>query len=199
MDNVKFIDARKKLGQNSMKEFVNCNSDDAIVTMYIEPQELIFEKTIKNMKQFFEDEEIEKVIDNDDCIISFVSDSAVLQIIGLDYRWWIAVVRKTKRARLKRLFDFDDKIIEEKQNKKVKQVESYTCFCGTVIDGKIDNIASFDGQKKDLINFVNKEYQIRMIKSFFKAKVVYCLNSDENDIGNWKSYEDLLKEGVFVQ
>lgn len=194
------IDASKKLGQNSMREFVRDQSDDTLVTMFIEPQEVMFEKPISHMRKFFEDELIESVVDNDECVISFITDTKLLRIVGLDYRWWIAVVRNKKYRRLDRLFatESNDKI-EIKQEKQSK-IETHMCkVANATEDGYLDDVAEFIGNMKDMIAFINKEYQIRQIRSFFKAKVMYCIDEDETNAESWHSYEDLVERGVFVK
>ena len=199
MDETIIIDAKHKLGYKAMNEFMAGQDPNTTVTMYIDSSEKIFERPIRNMRLFFEDQKVEEQVTSDDCVISFITDTRVLEIIGLDFTWWIAMVRGKKYRRLDNLFNAPEK------KEKVENVgqEIYKCACGIKRNSVVTDIEKFEGTKKDMIVFVNKIFAKMQIKSMFKANVVFCVNykydDDLNDANNWFTMYELCNKGVFKQ
>lgn len=211
MDTI-LIDAKKAFKRWHLQQFEENQTDDVNVVMYIEPTQVIFERPLKDMRKFFEDEEVEKNVPDDNCVISFITETKVLQILGIDFNWWIAVVRNKKYRRLDRLFSKEK--IEEQQTQETSERQKkeknivvdemiYKCACGIKKDNEVVDIEKFEGTKKDMICFVNRLFQKNQIRSMFKAVVVFCINykfdSDLNDINNWFTLNELYDKGVFVK
>lgn len=208
MDNVIVIDAKKRLGPNSIQKFKENQSDDTNVVMYIEDTEMFFERPLKEMRSFFEDESVEQAVLNDDCVISFITDEKILTILGLDFNWWIAVVRNKKYRRLDKLFG--EQVVEKEQKKERQKKEKidafqslYKCACANLDNGVLKDIETFEGSYKDMIIFINKANAMKLMRSFFKASVVFCINYSEDkdleNVDNWFTVEELKEKGVFVQ
>lgn len=195
MAEIVYIDARHKLGPNAIQQFKSEQSDDALVTMFIEDNEFMCEKSLSNLRQFFEDEEVESMVPDDKCVIHFMTDMKVLTIIGLDYNWWIAPIRGKKYGRLKRLFDDEVQPIVEKEQKprQSRQVETHKCVVAKPGGENLGVIEEFEGKMKDLINFVNKHRQLDLLKTFFKSDLQYSF-----DDGPFKTFEQHTADGTFV-
>lgn len=194
MDEI-FIDAKKRLGPNAIEQFRNGQADDTIVTMFVDTTQSIFEKPMKDFREFFEEDEIEQAVPDNDCVISFMTETKVLQILGLDYLWWIAVVRNKKRRRLEKLFGTEEKKEpQEKQEKKSFVANTINCRCATIANDELVDITVFDGNHKDCVSFVNKEYQMRQLRSRFQAKIIFSI-----DCGEWLTFEKLVEKGVFTK
>ena len=199
MDETIIIDAKHKLGYKAMNEFMSGQDPNTTVTMYIDSSEKIFERPIRNMRLFFEDQKVEEQVTSDDCVISFITDTRVLEIIGLDFTWWIAMVRGKKYRRLDKLFNAQEK----KEKVESAGPETYKCACGIKRNSVVTDIEKFEGTQKDMIAFVNKIFAKIQIKSMFKANVVFCVNykydDDLNDANNWFTMHELCNKGVFKQ
>ena len=132
-------------------------------------------------------------------VISFITDTRLLEIAADDFLWWTAIVRGVKYKRLDKLFNDTEKkdVIES-----VKP-EIYKVACGIKKDSVVTNIEKFEGCKKDTIAFVNKIFAKMQIKSMFKANIVFCVNykydDDLNDANNWLTMYELCDKGVFVK
>lgn len=197
MDETIIIDAKHKLGYKAMSEFMSGQDPNTTVTMYIDSSEKIFERPIRNMRLFFEDQKVEEQVTSDDCVISFITDTRVLEIIGLDFTWWIAMVRGKKYRRLDKLFNAPEK----KEKVESAGQEIYKCACGIKRNSVVTDIEKFEGTQKDMVAFVNKIFAKIQIKSMFKANVVFCVNykydDDLNDANNWFTMHELCNKGVF--
>lgn len=211
MDTI-LIDAKKALKPWHIQQFKENQADDVNVVMYIEHTQAIFERPLKDMRKFFEDEEVEKNVSDDNCVISFMTDAKVLQILGIDYNWWIAVIRGKKYRRLEKLFpdacseepikNQSENLIKPPQERKTskKRNDSQTifkCACGIKNGEQIEDIETFEGTYKETIAFINRQNQIRQIRSFFKAEIVFCVNCDASE-KNWFTVNELIEKGVFV-
>lgn len=200
----KLIDATKALNANAINEFKANHDDNAIVTMYIDGSEYVFEETLTNMRKFFENEDIEKLITND-CVIYFMykhTDDIILKIAGIDYTWWIAPYRKKKYGRLKILFNDEiNETIKETKQKIIKVDNLHKCMIVKPKDDELQIVATFEGKMKDLLIFVNKQRQLDLLKTFFKSDLLFAFDYQDDitlDKSNFKSYEELVNEGVFV-
>lgn len=76
----------------------------------------------------------------------------------------------------------------------------YRIAVGNLIDNKVENIKEFEGNKKELILFMNKEYSKRFLANFRKDNVVFNLvyqNKNELlDINNWASLDELKELNI---
>lgn len=204
----KFIDAKKKLQPPHIKEFISGQPNDITVSMYIEPCQKIFEKKLCDLRKFFEDAEIAKDVQSNNDVISFLTDDAVLQILGADYRYWTATYRRKLFGRLDILFD--EKSTENSEKKETtskKRVidngEIYKSAYGIKTDDAILDVKTFEGTHKQTVEFLNKAYQTIKIRSMFKSTVVFCINySNDEELQNrenWFTLNELYGKGVFVR
>lgn len=198
MDTI-LIDAKKTFTTKHLSSFTNNLTNDTIVTMYIEPTQVLFEETLVNLKTLFKDEKVEQCM-TDDCVVSLIASNKVLQFYGSDFLWWIDTVRGKKYKRLDRLFNTET-VKSEKKN--VQQTtKTHKCACAIKENNNVTDIETFEGSIKDVCNFVNHQYQYRQIRSFFKSTIVFCVNyiddTELNNIDNWFTYDELVNKGVFV-
>lgn len=197
MDETTIIDAKRKLSYKFIQKFMTGQDPNTTVTMYIDSSEKIFERPLKNMRLFFEDQKAEEQITSECCVISFITDTRVLEIAADDFFWWTAMVRGVKYRRLDKLFNTEEK------KEKVENVgpEIYKVACGIKKDSVVTDIEKFEGNKKDVTAFVNKIFAKMQIKSMFKANIVFCVNykydSDLDDADNWFTMYELCNKGVF--
>ena len=193
------IDAKRKLNYKFMQKFILGQDPNATVTMYIDSSEKIFERPLKNIRLFFEDQKVEEQVTSDDCVISLITDIRVLEFTGFDFNWWIAMIRGKKYHRLDRLFNAPEK----KEKIDDEKPEVYKVACGIKKDSVVTEIEKFEGNKKDTTAFVNKIFAKMQIRSMFKANVVFCVNykydDDLNDANNWLTMHELCDKGVFKQ
>lgn len=80
--------------------------------------------------------------------------------------------------------------------KKLNIDKDLIVYCGIFENDHIENIVSFKGSKKEVIEFINKNYQRNEVICFFQNKTRFCFNHNINDINNWKSIDQLLKEDI---
>lgn len=202
----KLIDGKKKLKPTHIDEFKQGLNDDTVITMYIDQLDVFFQKKLKDMQDFFKDESIEANVQSDECVITFLGESNALEILGIDYKWWIAPVRGKKYARLNKLFnleqDFSQKV--DKADKPAKQSNIiYKCACGIKKDNVVTDIEKFEGTQKEMTAFVNKLFARNQVRTFFRGVIVFCVNykyeSDLDDINNWFTLSELSDKGVFVK
>ena len=199
MDETTVIDAKHKLSYKFIQQFMAGQDPNTTVTMYIDSSEKIFERPIRNMRLFFEDQKAEEQITSECCVISFITDTRVLEIAADDFFWWTAIVRGVKYKRLDKLFNN----VEKKDVIESVKPEIYKVACGIKKDSVVTEIEKFEGNKKDTTAFVNKIFAKMQIKSMFKANVVFCVNykydDDLNDANNWLTMYELCDKGVFKQ
>lgn len=196
----KIIDATRALGPQSIREFKENHKDDAEVVMYVEEYNKLFTKTLSDLRQFFEDDEIHSAIVSDKCVIYFMfsEDDTMLKFCGFDYKWWTSPYRKKPLGRLKMLFDDNVESTKDDTSKKVKtktiKVESlYKCEIVKPLHDDLEVVDKFEGKLKDMISFINKNRQLDLLRTFFKSDILYSINDSE-----FKTYEKLVEEGVFV-
>lgn len=81
-----------------------------------------------------------------------------------------------------------------------KNEQLYRIAIGNLINDKIENIKEFEGNKKELILFMNKEYSKRFLANFREDNVVFNFvyqNKNELlDINNWASLDELKELGI---
>ena len=197
MDETTIIDAKHKLSYKFIQKFMAEQDPNTTVTMYIDSSEKIFERPLKNMRLFFEDQKAEEQITSECCVISFITDTRVLEIAADDFLWWTAIVRGVKYKRLDKLFND----VEKKDIIESAKPEIYKVACGIKKDSVVTDIEKFEGSKKDTTAFVNKIFAKMQIKSMFKANIVFCVNykydDDLNDANNWFTMYELCDKGVF--
>lgn len=74
--------------------------------------------------------------------------------------------------------------------------KDYIVYSGIFNNGKIENILSFKGNKKEVLEFMNKNYQKNEVICYFENKTVFCFEEDINNINNWKTVTQLIEEDI---
>lgn len=197
-----FIDGKKCLNANSIKAFIENENTNNIVQMFIEDTAFLLERPLKDLRSFFEDENVENAITNDDVVISFILNDKILQILGIDYRWWIAPYRRKKYGRLNQLFDTN--VVKQEKSKQSNR-QMICCATAIIENNVVSDIKEYEDEPKNLIPILNKEYTKNVLQTRFKPTLKFCFNYKAGDNGldiydaaNYKSFEELVNEGVFV-
>lgn len=191
------IDAMKKLKPEHIKTMIDTIPNGNTVDILI-GNDFSVSMPIENiLKDFFMNEEIEKVVNdkNDNTEIDFVSGDFVLQIACIDYKWWIAPVRNKKYARLSKLFSTEIETKTDKSKSKAKNDTTIDVVIGIMdANNNVVDIKQMTDKRNAVIDFINAEYSKRLLKSRFTAKIVFSINGS-----SFKTMEELLDEGVFVK
>lgn len=84
----------------------------------------------------------------------------------------------------------------KKSNSEDLKNKEHIVYSGILEDGKIDNKLSFKGTNKEIVEFMNRNYQKNEIICYFTNKSVFCIDSDPNQIENWKTLNQLIEEDI---
>ena len=144
--------------------------------------------------------------------IEIVAASATMLILGEDVLWWTKTQRKFNQ-----LFALTQEQREADRNQSAKlglhketiqrrasiDNSTYKLAVGIRKDNSIVDIEAFEGNQKQMKDFVNKMFQRNHLRSFGRCMTVFCVNykfdDDLNDINNWKTMQELVDEGVFTK
>lgn len=202
---MKVIDAKKKLTALSIKEFKANQSDDTFVAVFSEKTNAEFSTTLGQLEDFFKREDVEQAfVDNDD-VIFFSTEETTLEILGVDYKYFIATVRGIKYRRLDKLFhsidDLDlninteiDKIEKQPTQKTQKSTKTIKIICQTI--DKNNNIVDskvIEDTKSRVVDEVNKYHKLALLRSKFENIVKFSLDDGQT----FKTFDELVSEGVF--
>ena len=186
------IDGKRKLKPEQITEFKNSLSDDGIVNVLFDATGTIVDCKKNTLIDIFKNEELEKLIQSDDEVITFIGADIALEILGIDFRWWIAPVRNTKYARLKKLFSLETPV--QRTKRETEQVIVNVQIGKRKEDGTIEPIDFFNGPKRDAISFINKHYAINELRTFFDNSTMITINDS-----GWKTMQELIDGGIFEQ
>lgn len=83
----------------------------------------------------------------------------------------------------------------------VRNKNIYNIGCATLVNGKLYNITTFSGNKKEIIEYINKEVKRRLISDYFNNEPVFNLTYDENDndrlnLEYWYTISQLIEMGA---
>ncbi len=215
------IDARRKVNYDTLHEFINkhTNKNSEVEVIFDGDDEPCYKTTVENiqnvwMEQSLEDKVNEKGETVDVTLLS--SEDIAYVMIGLDITWWRASYRRKPLGRLLQLFvpPVDAvKRTEEQRNadakatistgRKVATEVTAKLACGVRKDTNITDVETFEGNPKDMKVFINKYLARNHLRSFGRAITVFCVNykydGDLNDIDNWKTFDELVEQGVFTK
>ena len=186
------IDAKMKLNASSIQQLKDIEQNDTLLSIFGDNHDtILFEYKISELEQFFRDEAAEELFTDDNEVIHFVGEKAILDILGIDFKWHIATVRNTKYKSLEKLFN---KKIEKAETKKLINLVHIDCitYSDTTYTTIVDS-QSFDGNVKDAITFVNKLYNMHLLKNRFEDTMKFSINNKEA-----KTFNELVNEGVFI-
>lgn len=191
------INAEKSLNNEKMTEFLSKvdNSSSIILLDFNDIDNVIADIKTDDIRSIFTDDNVaKKVEDCEKLSLISIDDDVELMFLKQDYFWFF-----NKPRRLNSLFSTETK------QKSVKQepVEiRLNIACGTKKDGKIENIEYLTGNDKDIVRFINEQYCERLLKSFFKDKIVfniaYSSKEELEDESMWFTFDE-LKEGGIIE
>lgn len=188
---------KRKLKPQSIIDFISNHKEDEDVLVNCKNLNKDFYYKINTFKQFFENENIK--IDNKE-EITFATEEDFLIISASDYNYW-----KTKVDKLFGTKENNKEIKEEKKEKEVKIEKSKTSdkvfnvAIGILNEetNKLEYSHEFSGSKKYVIDFLNESYNKLKLQTFNKKPIVFCMNIMKEE-KEWKTFEKLVDEGVFV-
>lgn len=195
------IDAKYKLKPTHIQQFESASNGKQVNVLV--DNNLVAISEYDKLEYVFRDENLETIITDDNSIIDFVQEDNdnVLEIAGIDYKWWIAPVRNKKYARLAKLFNTAI-TVDVKETKKSSTNKLYKVYAAELDDdGHILTYNEFEGKKQEVIDFMNKFYAKNYLRHRFVDKSVFLLNPDladgqsPLDIKEWKSFMQLADEG----
>ena len=199
------INAIKALKPSHMTQFLTGQSKEQDLDIVVNNETLFDTVKLEKIQDWFINEELEKLIASYDDTIQFITGDNILTIAGIDYTWWIAPVRNKKYKRLEKLFSGEEGKVANTSEKKTRTTRQLQVGIATKNDKEITNIETFNGSIRDCINFINKNYAKRELKSRFADNtVIYIYSGDETidftniDSSEWKTFEQLQEEGVIV-
>lgn len=204
---MKIIDARKKLTAQSIADFKDGQDNATIVDIVSDKTESLFTCTLDELENFFKRNDVEEAFTEDDDIIYFMSQETTLQILGLDFKYFIAPVRGVKYKRLEKLFGPSDMASDSMRNISSKksavtadksakpQKTHFSIQCATFDkDDNIVDIQVIEGVKNDFIRDLNQHYSMTILRSHFENTVKFRFNDDED----WQTFDELKDKGVFL-
>lgn len=219
------ITCKKDLKPHWIEEFIQrAGGNDIDSTLIFEKNnDMMFESKLGEMrKNYFENAAIAKEVAgmqrND--AITIVAGEIALRFAVDDYNWWTATLRKKPFARLDELFgvvparvpkdtvnhDEADRNAKArasltKSQRKSQNTQMYKVAAGIKKDNTVTDIEKFEGNEKQIRDFVNKLFARNHLRTFGRGVTVYCVNyqcdDDLNHIDNWKTITQLTNEGVF--
>ena len=191
------INAEKSLNNEKMTEFLSKVDDNSSIVLldFNDIDNVIADIKTDDIRTIFTDDNVaKKVEDCEKLSLISIDDDVELMFLKQDYFWFF-----NKPRRLNSLFSTETK------QKSVKQepVEiRLNIACGTKKDGKIENIEYLTGNDKDIVRFINEQYCERLLKSFFKDKIVfniaYSSKEELEDESMWFTFDE-LKEGGIIE
>lgn len=171
------IDAKNSLSNKYMTDFMKTGkADDPLIIMIGNKTK---ECTYGTLQQFFRDQEFRN--ENPDEEIQIIAIDEVLCILVSDYQYWHTEKRVAKL--------FGTKIPEKTT---VTTNANFTIGIAFYENGEIAEEKYFTGSEKECVDWINKEYKIYAIKSFFKKDIVFKIDKDD-----WKSIDEYISEGRF--
>ena len=192
------INAEKALNNENMKEFLSNLLDTeqvALVETDTPDGDILSTVSIQGLRSVFEDDEIAAKVENVEQLALFGLDSAVvMRFLKQDYFWFYK-----KPRRLNSLFSVE---VKEKPKKQAPTELSINIACGTKKNGKIENIEYLTGNEKDIVRFINEQYTERLLRSFFKDRIVFNIayesKEELEDQDMWFTFDE-LKEGGIIE
>lgn len=192
------INAEKSLNNEKMKEFLSNLLDTeqvALVETDTPDGDILSTVSIQGLRSVFEDDEVAAKVENVKQLALFGLDSAVvMRFLNQDYFWFYK-----KPRRLNSLFAVE---VKEKPKKQVPTELSINIACGTKKNGKIENIEYLTGNEKDIVRFINEQYTERLLRSFFKDRIVFNIayesKEELEDQDMWFTFDE-LKEGGIIE
>lgn len=180
-----------RLSNSDMMNFISNFTEDQPLNVYLEKKEEILETKVLDLKNFFKSDLLKNMVTEDE-IIHLMAEEHLLTFTGKDYLYWTETLKDKAFGRLNRLFKKESKRKTKSSNEDV----IYNFYSGIKKETGIDNIVSFRGNKKEALEFLNKQYSINEIKCNFTNKSVFCFEISIDKLENWKTINQLKEEGI---
>lgn len=205
---MQIIDAKKCLNRSKLEEFMNAMNgvDESLEFIFKDDDTIKFSGHSSTLHTIFKDPLVHEAIEafGPQTEISIVATSATMLILGEDVLWWTKTQRKFNQLFV--LSEQSAKLGMHKETVKRRASADNTTYklaVGIRKDNSIADIETFEGNQKQMRDFVNKMFQRNYLRSFGKCTTVFCINytfEDElNDVNNWKTMQQLIDEGVFIK
>lgn len=213
---MKIINAKKCLNRNKLEEFIAAMNgvDEHLEFVFKSDETIKFSGNQSTLYTIFKNSLVHDAIEafGAETEIEIVAASATMLILGEDVLWWTKTQRKFNQ-----LFALTQEQREADRNQSAKlglhketiqrrasiDNSTYKLAVGIRKDNSIVDIEAFEGNQKQMKDFVNKMFQRNHLRSFGRCMTVFCVNykfdDDLNDINNWKTMQELVDEGVFTK
>lgn len=186
---MELIDARKKLNEKLMKQFLdNCDDEVLVQTEQNDEQkdEQIYAKN--DLRMFFITDQTLDVNDS----IYFCSEKIVLLFSADDYNWW----RVEKR--LKKLFGDPATRVKRVELGKTEGTHNVSIAKERLVNPttneiEITEIANFTGSEKQCLEFLTNYYALFKIKYLFNGDYNIVVKIDDS---GWMNEEQMKEKGV---
>lgn len=210
------IDARKCLNRSKLEDFVKVMNgvDESLEFIFNEDTSIKFSGHSSTLHTIFKDPLVHETIEvfGPKTEISIVAMTATMLILGEDVLWWTKTQKKFNQ-----LFVLDSSQQEADRNQSAKlsihketikrrvsvDTMTYKLAVGIRKDNSVTDIEKFEGNQKQMRDFVNKMFQRNQLRSFGRCITVFCINykfEDElNSLANWKTMQELIDEEVFTK
>lgn len=192
---MKVIDAQHNLKHESIQEFLNEVNED-IILVDLDTSSLELTKTTYIELFMNHIEEVKEYFNSHDSLMS-ATENVCIMFSKDDYLWWTKSTRQTHK-----LFNISSQTKTEEKKKKVEVIQqdkTYKVACGVLNEDDLSQITTCEGSKNDIVNFMNDELRMKSMQNFFKGKVVFNFNYDEDksiNILEWETIDELVERGV---
>ena len=186
---MELIDARKKLNEKVMKQFLD-NCDDEVLVQIEQNDEQKDEQIYakKDLRMFFVENQTLDVNDS----IYFCSEKLVLLFSTDDYNWW-----RTEK-RLKKLFGDVVTRVKRVELGKTEGAHNISIAKERLINPTTNEIelvvlANFTGSEKQCLEFLTNHYALFKIKHLFDGDYDIVVKIDDSC---WMNEEQMKEKGV---
>ena len=202
------IDVQGKLKPKHMQTFI-----ELVKSAELQHAEILVEGKAASVHEIKNENDVETFFTAEDnydnsTVIYFtcetVHDSMTLIFNGADLHWWkqpnyFDKMFKKQSAAPK----------QQKQKLSSSMSETKMYYVAAALKdtsaefNKIYDIETIQGDKKSILNFINKQHGVKMVRGLGKAIPVFDLEYSGEHNGNhrlnrWKTFDELVKEGVLI-
>lgn len=178
------INAKNKLNNVYMSQFLSLiNPQEEIYVILPRDKSTVI--SVDALPQFFEKQEFseEDIAKKEE--MHLCTEEVDLIIYGNDYHWYNTERRRTK------LFSTPNEQTSISTSTKTSTQAQLTV--GIAYENSLGNLESseeFSGSSRQCVEWLNKEYQLFSIRSFFKKQILINVGT-----GEWKKIEEFAKDG----
>lgn len=183
------IEARNCLNEDVVKMFVDKVTDDDIILVVVGNAEICTCTKAELRSTFTENADLRNAVlaCTTKTDILFATENEVLATTNEDYNYWNENTR-----RVNKLFKHMDAAAAE-------PIEERIVACAIRTDeGKFEDIVTCKTLvKSTMVTFFNAEIRRKLIKSYMKANVVFCMSYDDASEDNqWFTFDELIDKGI---